>query len=116
MTSPVDALHGSGDEEIDRHLGGFRQDLAELEVLHEAIDEVRGRGVAAQGRVVAEASPTGAFTGLTIDPRAMRLGSDELATVILQAAGAATRDAESRMRELMHPLVAGTMLETAADD
>ncbi|MDP9845888.1 DNA-binding protein YbaB [Streptosporangium lutulentum] len=112
MKSPMEALRGSGDEELDRLLEQFGQEVTGLEELQERIAGVRGRGEAARGHVAVEASPAGALTSLTIDPRAMRLGSAELAAAILQAAGEAARDAEKQVKELVNPYVADTLLET----
>ncbi|MFD1503383.1 YbaB/EbfC family nucleoid-associated protein [Streptosporangium lutulentum] len=108
----MEALRGSGDEELDRLLEQFGQEVTGLEELQERIAGVRGRGEAARGHVAVEASPAGALTSLTIDPRAMRLGSAELAAAILQAAGEAARDAEKQVKELVNPYVADTLLET----
>lgn len=110
MTS---SLYGSGDEELDRLLGQFEGEVAELQRLQGRIQGIRGQGQAADGRVTVKASLTGALAGLTIDPRAMRLGSAELADAILQAAGEAVHDAERQAQELMGPFVAGTPLESA---
>lgn len=110
MTSPADPLRGTGDQEIDRLVDQFQQDVAELERLRDRIAEVKGRGEAAQGRVVVEVAPTGALAGLTIDPRAMRLGSDELAAAILEAAAEAARNAGDGISDLVDPFVAGTVL------
>ncbi|MEU0564731.1 YbaB/EbfC family nucleoid-associated protein [Nonomuraea sp. NPDC005983] len=112
MTSPFEALRGSGDEELDRLLNQFQGEITELEQLQGRIAAIRGRGEAAQGRVTAEVSQTGALAGLTLDARAMRLGSEELAEAILQAAGEAVRDAEQQTQELMTPFIAGTLLDS----
>lgn len=103
--------HGTGDQEIGRLLEEFQKDVTQLEHLRDRITEVRGRGEAAQGRVVAEASPTGALIGLTIDARAMRLGSDELAAAVLEAAAEAARNAEAGIGELVDPFIADTGLD-----
>jgi len=105
MTSPADALRGTGDQEIERLADELQEDVTKLVRLQERITEVRGRGEAAQGRVVAEASANGALTGLRIDPRAMRLGSDELAEAVLQAAAGAVRNAGEQLNELMGPFI-----------
>jgi DNA-binding protein YbaB len=112
MTSPADALRGTGDPEIDRLLDSFQADVAELDRLKDRIAEVRGRGEAADGKVVVELSPTGALAGLTIDPRAMRLGSDELAAAILEAAGEAARDVEEGLAGMVEPFISGTVLDS----
>ncbi|HUR08260.1 MAG TPA: YbaB/EbfC family nucleoid-associated protein [Nonomuraea sp.] len=112
MTSPADALRGSGDPEIERLLDQFDADVAQVERLRDQITEVRGRGEAADGRVVAETSSTGELVGLTIDPRAMRLGSGELAAAVLEASGAAARNAAEEMTGLVDPFIADTVLGT----
>lgn len=111
MTSPVDALQGSGDEELDRLLEQFSGEVTALQELQQQIAGVRGRGTDEQGRVTAETSLTGALVGLTIDPRALRLGSAELAEAVLRAAGQATADAERQARELVGPFLDGTPLD-----
>lgn len=90
-------------DELDRMFAEFHGEIARLQGLQQEIERVRGRGEAAEGRVVAETTMTGALAGLTIDPRAMRLGSDELAAAVLQAAAAAARDAGDQARALAEP-------------
>ncbi|MED7925120.1 YbaB/EbfC family nucleoid-associated protein [Nonomuraea sp. LP-02] len=101
------------DTELGRLLADHRRDLAELEALRDRLAEVRGRGEAADGRVVAETTQDGALTGLAIDPRAMRLGSDRLAEAILRASARAARAAGERAADLVTPFLAGTPLEHA---
>lgn len=111
MTSPADPFNPDGDQELGRLLESFQQDVAALERLSDEIAAVRGRGEAAEGRVVAEVTPAGALAGLTIDPRAMRLGSADLAEAILEAAAEAARDAERGSSDLMAPFIADTVLD-----
>ncbi|WP_166427650.1 YbaB/EbfC family nucleoid-associated protein [Nonomuraea mesophila] len=111
MTPSADPRGTAGDQELDRLLSGYREDVAALERLNDQVTAVRGRGRAAQGRVVAEVTQTGGLTGLTIDPRAMRLGSDALAEAILEAAGAAAREAEQAAADLVIPFITGTPLD-----
>jgi DNA-binding protein YbaB len=113
MASPADALRGTGDQEIERFADELQKDLASLGGLQERITEIRGRGESAQGRVVAEASASGVLTGLTIDPRAMRLGSDELAGAILQAAAGAVQNAGEQINELMGPFITDELMSSA---
>ncbi|MFC4116375.1 YbaB/EbfC family nucleoid-associated protein [Nonomuraea zeae] len=110
MTAPADPFDG-GDHEIGRLLSGFQQDMAALERLSDQIAAVRGRGEAAEGRVVVEVTQSGGLAGLTIDPRAMRLGSTELAAAILDAAAKAARDAEHGTSSLVAPFISGTVLD-----
>ncbi|MCO6011611.1 YbaB/EbfC family nucleoid-associated protein [Actinoallomurus purpureus] len=65
--------------------------------------EARGRGEAADGKVVVEVARGGALQSLKIDPRAMRLGSEALAEAILEAAGKAGQDITDQTNELMKP-------------
>ncbi|WP_162795424.1 YbaB/EbfC family nucleoid-associated protein [Nonomuraea lactucae] len=111
MALSVDALYGSGDEELDRLLDEFKGEVTALDQLQEQIAGLRGRGEAVEGRVVAEVTLTGTLAGLTIDPRAMRLGSADLAEAVLLAAREAAGDAERKARDLVGPFVAGTPLD-----
>ncbi|MEV4565440.1 YbaB/EbfC family nucleoid-associated protein [Nonomuraea sp. NPDC049419] len=111
MTSPTDPFTTTGDEELGRLLRGYQQDLAELESLRDRIAAVKGRGEAADGRVVVEVTQAGTLAGITIDPRAMRLGSQQLAAAIMEAAGRAGRQAEQEAQDLVTPFIAGTLLD-----
>ncbi len=111
MTSPADPFSSARDQELKSLLEGFQRETVQLQRLHERIAEVRGRGEAADGRVVVETTQTGALAGLTIDPRAMRLGSEELATTILEAAAEAERDAAQAASDLVAPFIEGTPLD-----
>ncbi|WP_157251668.1 YbaB/EbfC family nucleoid-associated protein [Nonomuraea typhae] len=90
-------------DELDRMFAEFHGEISRLQGLQHEIEEIRGRGTAADGRIVAETTMTGALAALTIDPRAMRLGSGELAEAILGAAAAAAQDAADRAKALMEP-------------
>ncbi|MEV0384797.1 YbaB/EbfC family nucleoid-associated protein [Nonomuraea sp. NPDC050643] len=111
MTPPTDPFSTGGDPELGRLLKGFQQDLAALEELRDSIASVKGRGEAAEGRVVVNVTQTGALAGITIDPRAMRLGSERLAEAIMEAAARAARDAEQEASDLVAPFIAGTLLD-----
>ncbi|GGO66982.1 YbaB/EbfC family nucleoid-associated protein [Nonomuraea cavernae] len=111
MTSPADPFSDTSDHEFSRLLDRFRQETAELERLRERIAAVRGRGVAADGRVVVETTQTGALAGLVIDSRAMRLDSAELAAAILEASAESAGDAQRAVGDLMAPFVTGTVLD-----
>lgn len=115
MTSPTDPFTTTGDEELARLLRGYQRELAEIEDLRDRIASVEGRGEAAGGRVVVNVTQTGALAGVTIDPRAMRLGSEQLAEAIMEAASAATRDAEREARDTVAPFISGTTLDDRRD-
>ncbi|MFC5826259.1 YbaB/EbfC family nucleoid-associated protein [Nonomuraea insulae] len=116
MTLPTDPFTTAGDQELGRLLQGFQQDLAALEELRDRIASVEGRGEAADGRVVVNVTQTGALAGITIDPRAMRLSSDQLAAAIMEASARAARDAEHEAGDLVAPFIAGTLLDDDRTD
>ncbi|MEW9550690.1 YbaB/EbfC family nucleoid-associated protein [Nonomuraea sp. NPDC050783] len=113
MSSPAGPFSDGGDQELGRLLDRFQQDVAAIERLSEQMTAVKGRGEAAQGRVTVEVTSAGALSGLVIDPRAMRLGSAELAAAILEASARAARDAARAADDLVAPFIAGTVLEDA---
>jgi len=89
------------DDEMNRLLQEFQAESRPLEALQENVDSIRGTGEAANGEVVAEVLPSGALSGLTINPRALKLGSEALAEAVLAAANAAAADASKRLSELL---------------
>ncbi|WP_327088939.1 YbaB/EbfC family nucleoid-associated protein [Nonomuraea sp. NBC_01738] len=99
MTTPDDASFL--DAEMSRFLAQFQADIKPLEDLQASLNEIRGRGEAADGQVKAEVLPGGGLAGLRIDPRAMRLGADALAEAILAAANAAASDLTTQMSGMM---------------
>ncbi|MFB4273125.1 YbaB/EbfC family nucleoid-associated protein [Nonomuraea sp. GTA35] len=111
MTPPTQPFSTAGDPELGRLLKDFQQELTAIEGLRDRITSVVGRGEAAEGRVVVQVTQTGALAGLSIDPRAMRLGSDQLAAAIMEAAGRAARAAEQEANDMVAPFIAGTLLD-----
>lgn len=82
---------------------------AKLQDVRRQMAELRGKGRAADERVEVEVDQFGALAGLRIDPRAMRLGSQELAEAILAAARHGVRDVSAQAEKLMRPLIAEFM-------
>jgi Uncharacterised BCR, YbaB family COG0718. len=78
---------------------------AKLHDVRRQLTELKGKGRAADERVEVEVDQFGTLTGLRIDPRAMRLGSQELAEAILAAAKHGVRDVNAQAEKLMQPLV-----------
>lgn len=87
------------DPEIRKLMAAFEDELRPIQEARQRMAEVRGHGEAANGLIRLEVLPGGALSGLTIDPRAMKLGSAELAEAVLEAAGAAVNDASAKMAE-----------------
>lgn len=78
---------------------------AKLHDVRRQLTELKGKGLAADERVEVEVDQFGTLTGLRIDPRAMRLGSQELAEAILAAAEHGVRDVNAQAEKLMQPLI-----------
>ncbi|MDF2709533.1 MAG: hypothetical protein K0R62_5185 [Nonomuraea muscovyensis] len=97
----------SGDPEIDRMLAQLAQQTELLEEVGRSLEEARGRGVAADGQVQVEVLPSGGLAALRIAPRAMRLGSEELAEAIMEAARRAEEDVTGQAFAVTQRLLAG---------
>ncbi|MCG5221173.1 YbaB/EbfC family nucleoid-associated protein [Streptosporangium sp. KLBMP 9127] len=60
---------------------------------------LQGEGAAAQGRVQATVAPGGRISSLTVDPRLMRAGSEEMCAEIVKAVNAAIDDLRTKAVE-----------------
>ncbi|WP_248961052.1 YbaB/EbfC family nucleoid-associated protein [Sphaerisporangium perillae] len=105
MTTSGGPIPTTGDPEVDQVLETLATQSARFEEVGRLISDIRGRGEAEDGRVVVEVLPSGSLASLTIDPRAMRLGSQALAEAILAAAKEAEEDATRKAETLMSPLL-----------
>ncbi|MGI5521042.1 YbaB/EbfC family nucleoid-associated protein [Micromonospora sp. CA-259024] len=77
MTDPMSAFDGLAGRiaDIERRFAGLRDDLAELS----------GTATDESGLVSATVDATGALTGLTLAPAALRAGTEGLAELVLDA-------------------------------
>src|SRR4051812_19573017 len=100
-----------GAVDASKGMEGVRKQLTEqaerFAEMREKLAEIRGRGEAADGKVVVEVAPGGALKSVQIDPRAMKLGSEALAQAIHEAAGKAFQDLTDQTSELMKPAFGG---------
>lgn len=87
MTDPTSAELRHG---IDQRLGAMSGFTAELAA-------IRGRATAAQGLIDVEVTSAGRITSLRLDPRAMRLASEDLTAQIMAAVNAATAEAATQV-------------------
>jgi DNA-binding protein YbaB len=78
---------------------------AKLHDVRRQMTELRGKGRAADERVEVEVNQFGALAGLRIDPRAMRMGSEQLAEAVLSAARQGVRDVNAQAEKIMQPLI-----------
>ena len=97
--------HVGWDFDLDKQIVETRAQLERFEDFRNRFGAVVGRGEAANGQVRVEAGPTGGLKGLVIDPRAMRLGSEELAAAIRRAAATAAADSARQCNELLVPFL-----------
>ncbi|MGH3486924.1 MAG: YbaB/EbfC family nucleoid-associated protein [Actinopolymorphaceae bacterium] len=106
-TDDVHDMMRSAAEKLDR-LRGMRNEMADL----------RGEGEAADGKVRASVLPGGAPQTLELDPRAMKMASEDLAEAILEAIRVATDDAATKAAGLLDSVFpgAGRGLATMATD
>ncbi|MFC0505985.1 YbaB/EbfC family nucleoid-associated protein [Micromonospora costi] len=91
MTDPssaFDALAGRI-ADIERRFAGLRDDLTELS----------GTATDESGLVTATVDVTGVLTGLTLAPAALRLGTEGIAELVLEAYGKARTAAVTQMEE-----------------
>ncbi|MEV4163140.1 YbaB/EbfC family nucleoid-associated protein [Nonomuraea dietziae] len=103
--TPYDQFKRTGDAEMDRLLDDFGKLSARFEKMHEELSELRGHGEAANGQVRVEVAPGGALLGVEIDPRAMRLASEELCEAIMDAFTEASDMAANRLNGVLSPLI-----------
>ncbi|WP_449064224.1 YbaB/EbfC family nucleoid-associated protein [Planomonospora algeriensis] len=90
-----------GAEGLDRVIEQARQALVSAQDLGDGSADgtsgrqgmaLQGEGAAAQGRVRATVAPGGRLASLTVDPRLMRAGSEEMCAEIVKAVNAAVDD------------------------
>ena len=98
------------DRDFERALRNSEDQLSKATELKERMVEVVGRGEAADGRISAEFRSVGGLTALDLDPRVMRLSSDELSLEIRAAVNAAAKDFQTKIGQ-----VGGELFGTSED-
>ncbi|GAA0366894.1 YbaB/EbfC family nucleoid-associated protein [Actinoallomurus spadix] len=101
MASGADSFDPTGNESYDLGLARIGEQIERLDRARAEISSVTGSATAADGQVEVEVSAGGVLTALTIDPRAMRLGSEALAEAILEAVGKAVEEVGDRLNEIV---------------
>lgn len=86
---------------VDKLVGEAQQRFAKINDLRERMAELEGSASVEDGRIKATYSAKGGLTSLFIDPRAMRMGSEELAEKIMAAIQEAARDLQEQNAEAM---------------
>jgi DNA-binding protein YbaB len=100
------AFGGSPDDGLVKDLvSSLARQNAPLYATQSRMKKLRGTGRSAGDRVRVEVDRLGVLVGLTIDPRAMRLGSEALSEAILEAVEQGVRDVKAQADAMMRPLV-----------
>lgn len=95
--------------------------LAKAEELQQRMREVTGRATSEDERIAVTFSEANGLQGLTIDPRAMRAGSEELAEQIMAVVNQAREDAVRQSNDLVQEVFGdsapdpGKLLEQVPD-
>ncbi|QKW35973.1 YbaB/EbfC family nucleoid-associated protein [Actinomadura sp. NAK00032] len=100
----------TGNPELDRFISTAMEQARKATEVREQISEITGVGEASKGQVRVEVKSSGALRGITIDPRAMRMGSEALGEAILEAAENASKDIQEQISQLMEPVTAANPL------
>ena len=96
-----------GIPELDRQMSQVVDSLSKVGELQERLTEVRGVGEAADGRVRVVTDHTGQVVETELDPRALKLGSEELGAAFVEAAQQAYADLTAQAQEVMSELMPG---------
>ncbi len=75
--------------------------LAKAQELEQGIRAAAGSAASADGRVRVDWSEAGGIDGLVVDPRVLRLGSDELAVQLITAVNAARAHSQEQIGSLV---------------
>jgi DNA-binding protein YbaB len=100
-------LH-TGDLELDRLTAEFQTISGEFSDVIGRVGEVVGQAVSPDDKIRVQVSASGQLTALHIDPRAMKLGSQELAEVILDLSRRAAEDAARLLMDVTRPYLEDT--------
>lgn len=103
-------------DDAERKLRDSTHNLDNLRDVQAKLAEAVGRGEAADGHVLVEYTAAG-LRELTIDPRAMRMTSEELAEAVKEALGAAVQDFRAQSAQALRDAgLAGADGETDKPD
>jgi DNA-binding protein YbaB len=102
--------------QVEAGLQDMRTQIGQLGELHEKLAELVGSAESADGRIRAECTVAAVPAKLEIDPRAMRIGSQELAATISEVIREASADLRHKMHETMNQGFGGKGLRDSLDE
>ena len=101
--------------QVEAGLQDARAQIGQLGDMHERLAELVGTAASEDGRVRAECTVAATPAKLEIDPRAMRLGSQDLAETISAVIREASTDLRRKMHETMTESFGGKGLQEGID-
>jgi DNA-binding protein YbaB len=93
-------VFGSGGMDFNEVLRDSRERMAKVTQVRERMAELTGSAESSDGRVKVVCTSTDPLAELHIDPRAMRMGSEELAATIRQLSRQAREDLDRQVDEI----------------
>jgi DNA-binding protein YbaB len=84
---------------IEQFLRDAEQSMAKVNEMKDQIADVVGRGEALDGKIAAEFTSSDGLSRLDLDPRALRMPSDELSKEIRAAVNAASKDFQTQLTQ-----------------
>ncbi|MCW2947173.1 MAG: hypothetical protein JWR24_3890 [Actinoallomurus sp.] len=99
---------------IDETLRDAKNRLSRVNELQETLSSLVGTAKSKDGRVRAESDNASGLRKLTIDPRAMRMASEELAEMIVRVVADATADLRRKSQEEVQGVMGGGKFDPKA--
>ncbi|MDA0633373.1 YbaB/EbfC family nucleoid-associated protein [Nonomuraea sp. MCN248] len=93
----------TGDPELDRIMAEFKANSRQFSDVMGEVDGVAGRAATPDDKIKVRVSASGQLTALHIDPRAMRMSSQELAQTIIDLSHRAAEDAARHLMRVTRP-------------
>jgi DNA-binding protein YbaB len=90
---------------IEQAMRTIRERQAQSAAITEQIKQIRGKAQSEDERIKVEVGAMGQLESIELNPRAMKLPSDELAKTIVDLAHQAAEDAAAQTRKAMEPML-----------
>ncbi|MEV1174309.1 YbaB/EbfC family nucleoid-associated protein [Nonomuraea sp. NPDC049784] len=105
---------GISPEDLERVAREADEALRRLAGLQERINSIRGTGTGADGMIVVGADSSGRIDSIQLNPRVMRLASQDLAGELLRAVSGAQDDCARQTHDLIAEAGVSTSVDPAA--